>query len=107
MTNGPTTPGQTPPSPYAVALMQAHDPRSLQLADLMRQLGQQPITSPGQLGTNLLADALLQYGYNRRQKALQASPVGAPNGPPPPLSPPPPPPSPLATPISAPGLQQA
>ena len=71
----------TPSQSYPVALMQARDPQSVQLANLMRALGQQPLTSPAQLGSNLLADALLQYGYKRRQQALQASlPVQTNNG---------------------------
>jgi hypothetical protein len=55
------------------APVQAEDPQSDQLAQMMRALGEQPILSSGGLATDLLADALLQYAYNRRQGRSQSA----------------------------------
>jgi hypothetical protein len=67
------------PTPSVISLaqalraapVQAEDPQSEQFAQMMRALGEQSILSPGALTSNLLADALLQYGYDRRQQQLQ------------------------------------
>ena len=64
---------QITPLPQTIrpAPAQAYDPQSAQIAQMLSSLGQQPILSKGALGTNLLADALLQYGELQKQKQAQ------------------------------------
>ena len=70
------------PRPNPSLLYAPEQPTPQDYADALDQLGKQAqtgIRTPGALGSNLLADALLQYGQARARKAQQPS-GGAPEG---------------------------
>jgi hypothetical protein len=71
-----------PNSPSQWLLYPQDQPTPQDYADALAQLGKQAptnIRTPGALASNLMADALLQYGQGRAQRAQGAS---AGNGPP-------------------------
>lgn len=63
-------PTSQPPGGQSPTIGGQMDPESAYLASALKGLGQQPMGSPTGLGSNLLADALLMYGYNQRQQQL-------------------------------------
>ena len=66
------TPTNPYPTPNQALLYAPEQPTPQDYADALAQLGKQAQTgvrTPGALGSNLLADAILQYGQARARRA--------------------------------------